>query len=248
MFRTQLPRIHELRDATADPESPDAYFQNFDGYLQGSNHVKEYYGRLETALQGLDHNAWEFLKGDASPYLATRDRSGRGWQQLFDILNQAHAYNYLRAVGASKVRFIPRASRQSVKTPDLEGYLDSRTVLCEVKSLSPSQDEIRIRTEGGVSGIAIRLDDGFFRKLHSDISKAKEQLEAYDPTGEARRYVYIIPRFDDFLGRCKAQYFSQIDRYLSDFPNQGVDLIFHNEDTPFRRSLTMTAATVVNAG
>ncbi len=57
MFRTQLPRIYELRDLTADPTSPDAYFQNFDEYVQDSLHVRQIYARWEKDLQGLDHDA-----------------------------------------------------------------------------------------------------------------------------------------------------------------------------------------------
>ncbi len=214
MFHTRLPRICELRDLTPDPRSPDAYFQDFDRYLQDSDHVRGIYERWEQDLQCLDNDAWAFLKNDASPYLMHRDHNGRGWQQLFYILNQTHAYNYLRAVGASSIRFIPRSKRRSVKTPDIEGVLDSRRVLCEVKSLNPSQDEVHVRTEGGVSRIATSLDDGFFRKLRSDIANAMKQLEAYDPTREARCYIYIVPRFDDFLGRCKAEIF-QPDRQVS---------------------------------
>lgn len=247
MFRMQLPRIYELRDLIADPTSPDAYFQNFDSHVQDSIHVRDIYDRWEKDLQGLDDDAWEFLKSEASPYLVHKDQSGRGWQQLFDILNQAHAYNYLKTVGASNVRFIPRAKQRSTRTPDLEGVLDTGRVLCEVKTINISQKEVRARKEFMVREIKNQLDDAFLRKLHSDITEAKDQLHAYDATGEARYYVYINLCFDDFLGAYKEEYFRQIDEYLSNCLTPGIDLVFHNDHTPFHKALAMTTATVVNA-
>lgn len=176
-----------------------------------------------------------------------KDRSGRGWQQLFDILNQAHAYNYLKSVGASNVCFIPRAKQPSTKTPDLEGVLESSRVLCEVKSINISQKEARARNEFTAREIKSHVDDGFLRKLRSDITEAEEQLDAYDPIREARHCVYINLRFDDFLGEYKEEYFRQIDEYLSGCITSEIDLVFHNDHTPFHKALSMTSATVVNA-
>jgi hypothetical protein len=245
MFRTQMPRIYELKDLIDDPTSPDAYFQNFDRNLQDSpDHVRLMYLCWEKELQGLDPDAWEFLKTEASPHLTHKDRTGRGWQALFDILNQASAYNYLKALGCSSIRFIPLAEW---KTPDLEGILDSGRVLCEAKTINISQKEVRAREEFTVGSIATRLDDRFLRVLHSDITGAKNQLDAYDATGEARHYVYIIPCFDDILAECKEGYFRQIDEYLSDNATPGIHLIFRNNRTPFHKSLTMVNATVDNA-
>jgi len=249
MFRMQMPRIYELRDLIADPTSPDAYFQNFDQNVQDSpHHVAQIYLRWERELRGLDSDAWEFLKSEASPYLVRKDPSGRGWQQLFDILNQARAYNYLRAIGCSQIRFIPRADDLGSRTPDLEAVLDSDTVLCEVKSINISEKEVHARNQFTVRGIAIRLDDGFFRKLQSDVADAKNQMQSYDATGAARCFVYINPAFDDFLAECKEDYFRQIDQYLSDNPIPEVKLIFHNDHTAFYKPLAMTNATVVNDG
>ncbi len=246
MFRKQMPRLYELRDLIDDPRSPDAYFQNFDNNVRDSpHHVKQIYLRWERELQGLDSEAWEFLKTEASPYLVHRDPTGRGWQQLFDLLNQARAYNYLRALGCSNVRFIPRA--QAVRTPDLEAVLGSARVLCEVKTVNISEEEVRARSEFTVRSIAIRLQDGFFHKLKSVIIDAEDQMQAYDRSGAARHYVYINPNFDDFLAQCKKDYFRQIDQYLSDNPIQEVNLIFHNDFTAFYEPLAMTNVTVVNA-
>ena len=117
-----------------------------------------------------------------------------------------------------------------------------------MKTINISQNEVRARTEFTVRSIAIRLDDGFFRKLRSRVTEAKNQMRAYDATSEARHYVYINPCFDDFLAQCKEDYFRQIDDYLSGNPIPGVKLIFHNDHTAFYKPLAMTNATVVNDG
>jgi hypothetical protein len=58
--------------------------------------------------------------------------------------------------------------------------------------------------------------------------------------------VYINPCFDDFLGEMKEAYFQQIDGYLFKNPVQGIELVFHNDQTPFHKELHMKTATVVN--
>lgn len=245
MYRAQMPRIYELRDLIADPTSRDAYFQDFDEKLE-SLHVREIYLRRERELQAVDPGSWEFLKNEASPYLIRKDPSGRGWQQLFDILNQARAYNYLKSIGCSNIQFIPRAEKLALRTPDLEAKLGAERILCEVKTINISQEEVRARTQLTVRSIALRLTDGFFRKLRSDVLDAKNQIEAYDSTGTAVRFIYINPCFDDFLAQCKDAYFQQIDQYLSNDPISGIDLIFHNDHTAFYTPLHMENAKVVN--
>ncbi len=121
MFRTQLPRLYELRDLIGDPMSPNAYFRDFEDHLRSSpHHVLPNYLRWEKQLQGLDSNAWKFLKSEVRPYLLCDKKSGRGHQQLFDFLNQARAYNYLKSIGCSNIHFIPRAMKEGHRTPDLE--------------------------------------------------------------------------------------------------------------------------------
>lgn len=247
MFRDKLPRLYELRDLIDDPTSVNAYFQDFEKHLKDSpHHVVQIYVRWERTLQTLDLDAWEFLRNEARPYLTCRDGKGRGWEQLFNILNQARAYSYLKATGCSNIRFIPRADAQGLETPDVEAVLGSNRLLCEVKSVNNSQDEVNARTKLTVRSIAIRLDPGFFKKLQSDIDKAKNQMYAYDQCGTTARLVYINLRFDDFLAQCKEDYFRQIDEYLSENPVTAVNLVFSNDRTAFYKPLSMANATVDN--
>ena len=176
MFCEQLPRICELRDLIPNPAAPGSYFQNFGSALRNSS-ARRKYNALERELKGLDPDAWAVLKTEALPYLTRKDSNGRGWQQLFDILNQARAYNYLTGIGCSNVRFVPRSNSE---TPDLEGMLNGQRVLCEVKTINPSTEEVRARQSPAARKIKNYLEDGFFRKFQSDINKAKKQMSAYD--------------------------------------------------------------------
>lgn len=181
MFRKQLPRTYELRDLAAATSSPDAYFLNFEEDLHQHSSALDLWNLWEKQFQGLDESAWNFLKAEAQPRLVERDKL-RGWGALFAILNQARAYNYLARKGCKNIRFIPRSRR---KTPDLEATLDGAPVLCEVKTINTSEAELKARKKLRARALPIALDDGFFKKLMSDIMQAKEQLEAYDVNGTA---------------------------------------------------------------
>jgi hypothetical protein len=246
-FRNILPRLHELRDLVSEPDSSNAFFQRLEETLENSPSAMRQFEDYEKELSGLDPEAWRFLKDEAARYLMVRHRR-RGWQQLFDILNQARAYNYLVRSGCSDVGFIPRLAKQGVETPDIEAMAGSQKIVCEVKTINISDDEARLRGTPGIGRRkATALSDGFFSKLESDIAKAVKQLSAYDPTSAARRVVYFNVCFDDHVAEYKEEYFRQIDAYLLQNPFPGVEIVFHNDHTAFYKPLKMVAATVVNS-
>ena len=144
----ELPRVNELRALIADPSADSAYFgQDFDERFRTSPARQRVWLGRERELQGLDYAAWAFLKDEARPYLMRKDKNGRGWQQLFTILNQASAYNFLvQRLRCTDVRFVTRDPL--TETPDLEGTVDGQVVLCEVKTISMSEDEVKARRDG----------------------------------------------------------------------------------------------------
>jgi hypothetical protein len=146
---------------------------------------------------------------------------------LFDILGQADAYKYLRDIGCSEIRFIPRSDKEGRRTPDLEGLFETRRLLCEVKTINISDAEIRARSELAARGIERELDRGFFRKLQDDIIEAKTQLYLFDETGKARLVVYICIYFDAWAGYFKEAYFRQIDQYLKANPIPEIEVAFN---------------------
>jgi len=246
VFRTELPRLYELKDCIADPSCSDAYFRDFDQNLASSAHTKDLYLRQERALQGLDSTAWKHLKAEARPRLTVRDKRGRGWQQLFDILNEARAYNYLKSLGCSNLHFIPRSHE---KTPDLEGSLALEPVLCEVKTIGISEEEAAFRT-GPMQARSIQTSvrPEFLNKLRAIIESARQQLLAFDSGQTAVHFVYLNVSFDDFLAECKEAYFKQIDDDLARMPVTGIKLVICNDYTVFYRPLKMHFADVDNIG
>jgi hypothetical protein len=243
-FQWELPRLHELKDCIPNPEAPDAYFQNFEENLADS-HIREVYLRWEWALQVLDAEAWKQLKTEIVPRLTQRTK-GRGWQPLFDTLGEARGYAYLKAIGCTVVRFIPRSTGP---TPDLEGTIASDRLLCEVKTINASAAEIEARTNlPRVRSLPIDLPTQFFIKLSTKIEEAKSQLLCHDPHTEAKHLVYLNINFDDLFAECKERYFRQIDEHLSDKPISGVRLIICNDYTLFYKPLQMRHAEVDNVG
>jgi hypothetical protein len=244
-LRAELPRLYELKDRIADPNSSDAYFQDLEQKLADSAHVKEIYLRWERLLDELDTTAWEQLKKEAVPRLTNRDKKGRGWQQLFDILNEARAYRYLRSIGCTGVRFIPRSL---TKTPDLEGALGPDHVLCEVKTINPSDEEVAARIAlPRVRSLPVEITPGFLKKLLATLEAAQGQMQVYDPSGSAAvRFVYLNVNFDDFFAECKETYFQQIDRHLETAQVPGIRLVVCNDRTAFYKPLQMRCAHVDN--
>src|SRR5438034_940056 len=83
-----------------------------------------------------------------------------------------------------------------IRNPDLESTKSGATVLCEVKTFSPSDPEVRARLHHGGDLYGERLPSEFFNKLTKVINEAVAQLQAHDKTGSARRIVFIVPYFD----------------------------------------------------
>jgi hypothetical protein len=245
-----MPRVYELRDLITDPSNPCTYFQNFDDSIRderstGFSSKKQVWLARERELQRLDPESWQFLKSEARCYLMVRHPE-RGWEQLISILNQARGYIYLRDEGCLDVRFIPKSNIKGQETPELEGVLNGITVLCEVKTVHISDAEATRRHTGGVGDITNSLGKGFFDKLRGHLCKAKSQMESYESKEDVRRIVFIVLNFDDFFAEYKAEYFGQIDRYLTTRPISGIDIVFYNQKTVFHCHVAMQNAVVVN--
>ena len=144
---------------------------------------------------------------------------------LADILNEAKGFAHLRRIGCTNVRFIPHAAD---KTPDLEGILNGGIVLCEVKTINISKEEAQRRQrvhQGEIvsTDISVRLSDGLLQKFTSTLNDAVGQLGSYDSQGQARRIVFAVIHFDDWVGNCQPEYFAQIDRHLQADPVVGAE-------------------------
>ena len=253
MLQDELPRVYELRNLIDEPNSLEAYFQDFESSIsQDPSGVskKDFWLKREEEFQFLDHKSWEFLKNKALPYLTVRDPN-RGWQQLISILNESRGYIYLTKIGCSDVQFISEATSLNTKRPDVEGNLNSVIILCDVKTLFKSDIANDISNKGQVSTIEATLSLGFFKKLKSTIESANQQIkdyqnERYQKEKDLRRVVYLIPNFEEGLGEHNASYFAQIDQYLGEIGPLEIEMVFRVENTAFKSDISMKNATVIN--
>lgn len=225
MYRTELPRVYELHDLIPMPAPPGAYFRDFEKTLGEWAIKRKLFGDIEEDLQGLDELAWLSFKKDIEPLLTVKDPK-RGWQQLFDILNHAKAYNYLKRIGCANVRFVPVSRVSGQRTPDIEADLGSSKLLCEVKTINVSEIEASRRQDGGVGTTQALLDVGFFGKLTSDLRQAEAQMKAYCADAPAKRMVYVVVNFDDHLHEYAERYRAQIEQWVAGNPTPGLEVIF----------------------
>jgi hypothetical protein len=225
MYRKQIPRVYELHDMAQTPPSPEAYFSDFDAKLEDSRVRLKHFRDIEAELQGLDTAAWSYLKAQLKPLLAVRSKT-RGWQPLFDKLNEAKGYNHLVSIGCTKVEFVPVSSLSGQRTPDLQGDFAGTRALCEVKTINMSEVEAIRRTNRAAGSISLQLPDGFFGKLKSDLVTAKSQMEAYASDGSGRKIAYVIVNFDDSLHEYAADYSGQIDSFIAANPMPPIEIVF----------------------
>jgi hypothetical protein len=211
---SEFPRLSEVRQEASEP-SP--YFFDVEGANRTqAKHVRE----IESDLQGLDAAAWELFKQDLVPLVKKRHPE-RGWQPLLNKLNEAKGYNYLVQIGCTDVQFIPRSSS---RTPDLKGRFGSSTVLCEVKTINPSDDEFRSRKDHSVRSIAAQLPIGFFNKLRSTLETARDQMTIYSQDVDAKKIVYLVVNYDDILHEYVPAYSTRLADFISNSPVHNLDI------------------------
>jgi hypothetical protein len=240
-----MPRVYELMSLIEDRCNPRAYFQSFGETVRTEPSKRQAWLAWEREFSRLDQCSWDYLKAEALPYLTSRDGL-RGWSQLIAILNQVRAYNFLVDEGCLNVRFIPRATTKGMETPDLEAEAERTKILCEVKSVQISDAEAARRACGGVGSSTAQLEAGFFTKLTSDLSRAKQQMYSFNGSPGMRRIAFVILDFDDWLGEYKQSFFQQIDEFLASKPVPDIDVVFYNKRTAFHVEVALRHAMVVN--
>jgi hypothetical protein len=131
----------------------------------------------------------------------------------------------------------------------MEGSRALDRVLCEVKTINISNEEVDFRTgRKKVRSGQITLPAEFLKKLRATVECAKQQLLTFDRGRSAVHFVYLNIRFDDFLGECKEAYFKQIDDDLARAPVTDIGLVICNDHTAFYKPLQMCFADVDNLG
>lgn len=231
-LRARFPRVFELKDRAQNPDHEHAYFRGFEASLDSMAGKQDTFIRLESQLAHLDETSWRDLRGRVARHLGTTPRdTARGWQQLFDSLNAARAYGYLLRIGCSDIHFVPDGQ---TKSPDLEGQVDGRPLLCEVKTLDLSDEKA-----------ARNLSREFLdQKLAPAIEQAVKLLSNHDPDRHARWIVYLVVNWDESVADYDQEYVQQIDDYLSAHHVAGAEIILAPLRNNFQRMFAMRSATV----
>lgn len=213
-------RLLELREGSIALNSASAYFRADDDKLTDPYTV-EFFAEVDRNLAMLPEDAWQQIKSDLLSRIALRDPK-RSWQQFFDTFNEVRAYNYLQGMGCKDIRFIPRAKIKNLKTPDLAAMHDEAPILCEVKTINTSEQELHRRATGGVGSTSLVVDEKLLEKLSRDIATAKTQMDAYNPY--ARQLAYVVINFDDWAGDCAEEHLAQIEDFLNGL-RPGIDVV-----------------------
>jgi hypothetical protein len=225
VYRADLPRIYEIRDCVAERGGAEAYFQDFEDSLANNPVKRKHFLHIETELAGLDLDAWAYLKCEVVP-LFGKKTPPRGWQAAFDKLNQAKAYNYLARCGCTRIAFVPESTVPGRKTPDLHGWLSTKYILCEVKTINPSDYEAAARSQLTARFIQGRLPDAFFGKLTATLQAAEKQLGSYCPNSDTQPIVYVVLNFDDSFHEYVDNYLEQIRSFCESAPLPMVEIVF----------------------
>ena len=246
MSRILYPCTYELIDAIDDRSNPRAYFKYFESRVEAEPDLARVWAAQESQFRLLDWPSWEQLKTEALPYLTVEDPKGRGWHQLISILNQARAHNYLKRRGCTDIRFVPRAKKTGIETPDIEANWKAREILCEVKTLEISDDEVRARSDilGRATQHVLPLE--FHAKFCRTIEKAQRQLYSYRKSPESECIAFLVINFDDWPGEYKGDYYRQIDKNINGRNADDCRIVLYNQTTIFHSVIGMANAEVVN--
>ncbi len=220
MCRNEFPRLFELRDLLPDPLPDGVAIPALDNTLIEWPQKKQYFQQVESDLQGLDAQAWTALQAKLTPW--PKRHKTRVLEPLYDTLNEAKAYNYLKRIGCVDVHFVPVSPVKGQKTPDLGAEAQGRKVLCVVKTFNRSDAEIARSRCGGVATSIDQLSPEFMGKLKKTLAHANEQMLLYDR--DARKIAYVFINYD--VHEYADRYLRQLDQYQANNPILELELVF----------------------
>ncbi|VAW70176.1 hypothetical protein MNBD_GAMMA09-2001 [hydrothermal vent metagenome] len=179
--------------------------------VDGAGFINEQASIYNKALESMESKAFLTLK-EKIVVLFKQNDARRGKHQFFNQLNEALAYEFLKKIGCTNIKFVHENSKDKIKTPDLSFELNSNQGCCEVKTISSSDNEINRNSDEKVfsSDVYEDLGPGFFKKLQDDINNAVEKMG----TLYSQKLIYIIVHFDDPMLIYYSSYKDQIIAYI----------------------------------
>jgi hypothetical protein len=227
-----MKRILELIDQINLRYPENDFFMDFREVIATTISARSQYEEIDNCLMDLDQPSWNLLKEKAISKFMSH-RIGNWEQDFFNTLNESKAYSFLVHNSCTGLSFI-KESDHTTRTPDIEGIFDRRQLLCEVKTINKSDDEI-IRYMSNEFHTSYFLNDGFFNKLDSAILQATDQLNQFKKDSNSILIIYLDLNFDDFSVKYSSTYHDEINGYLLQKANP-LPIFIHNWDYS-RRSL-----------
>jgi hypothetical protein len=207
-----MRRLQQLVDTMCAVAPDDEYCRSYRSIVESKlRHFDQQLSRYNAALDQLNENDWLVLFEKAKVAFG-QSRRNRGKAAMFDVLNEAFAYSYLKSCGYQDVKFFNPKVANGMKSPDL-CYIDGGIVkYCEVKTLSRSDEDIRrfqLRRSFDLH-VYEELSPAFLeKKLCGDVVKALKQV-----ADRGHGMVYLIVEFDDYTLLNYRQYRRQIATLL----------------------------------
>ena len=219
-------RLSELVSLHHPSDKSSRFYKFWETFYEIPERVQAF-SIIENELSALDGICWRFLKEEVKT-LCVKSHERRGWNQLFEKLNEAKGYCFLKLIGYSDIRFIPRETKSNIETPDLIGWRNTSQVLCEVKTINISDDFISARIN--ISGMIAKnkLTAGLIKKLESTIAKSASQLNSYSKSSDTDKYMYLVIAYDDDLDY-RDELNTQTRNLFNAINPVGINLIIHNE-------------------
>ena len=209
------------------PDDESSRFYNFwETFYEKTGRVQAF-SLIENELSALDDISWNFLKAEAKT-LCVKSDERRGWNQLFDKLNEAKGYCFLKLMGCTNISFIHRETKSNIETPDLVGWKNTSQVLCEVKTINISDGLVSERIN--MSGMYAQntLTAGLTNKLESTITKAVSQLNSYSKLPDTKKYMFLVITYDEDLDY-RNELNTQTRNLFNTMNPVGIDLVIFNE-------------------
>ena len=197
-WASTFPHLYELY--CEDPSNPTNYFNcpNLQSDLQ-EDPPDPYLTDLESILEELDLAAWQEWKGRAACSLSVEKRFGFP-VPLFDCLNEARAYVFLKRHGYIEITFLKPERKRAKKTPDLLAKNNEGGVtVLEAKRIHDSDNEIEYLVNPlphDTRKVWHGLKDELRAKVSSTVDRARKQLLAFRDAKVRRRIVYLSIRID----------------------------------------------------
>lgn len=194
-WAASFPRLFELYLASNTQAPSNWFLQN--GVIDALQRNDATARDIERELEELDDGAWDALKAKAKHYVHKTDEYGYH-KQLFECLNEAKGYLYLKREGYKEIKFLE--ARLGQGTPDLSGWRLGRLAAVEVKTVNESVGQKKYfetpRETREMVEAEYTVPEGLKAEILRAIESARSQLVGYDAIEIGRRIIYLVFRPD----------------------------------------------------